>query len=1208
MASVLRWIGKKVSNVSNSAAESILGSILVRFLEEPIQENTFSLELFQDWTLQLTLRKTFLCASLVNKYTPFLHFRSIYFSLLKLDVKYNLSKFKLEIDKIVLDIDAKMPDKIELPDEDIEASLTNLKATLPPEAKKSNSLTDFFLNQVHEMQLSISHFTTIIRVRSDLKPIYILFNDFNVSLREPMNIEGHASLKNFSFIVGEKRDQKKVVFIHNIDVTASKDFIFDISLDLVDIFIDKETCDIVSVFLSYIPQRVEAAQQAKQAAQGENKFLDEIMSKLTANFTIKTLKINCNGITLELHDFAASYKDGILASFSALTATFNGKQVLDFGTSKIGYKFMENEKKPASFSDFPRIFLDVFSYNLSKKKGRSNEVDIGLGSFVVNLSKDLIKSVSEVIKWFDSFAALNKPKQRPITENKNPPFSYLMRLRSPLIRVSIEDFVLSIRDINTVFMISGAQLWTAIRSFGDIKDVLLATPISPNYNILQCTKEESVFQYSLEYKTVLGKVPTLSGNAFICGLLSRIPTDLSFIDTIVAVFEPLSLLSRPENEAQNPEEEEEKEKSPMEIDFDFNVSSLFADYMTINMPSRLFLTLETLKGVVKGNTSEKLNIGIETNPSIYLTNTRRDIPLDGIRIPFQYSRYGFAEIAKTNIHADIEANTATKKTKIVLSELDVDGGVCADSMKLIFSIINHVQYGLDLPEERRTKTRKFDAPQQLLEIENTIKESLLRSLNTDKPIRRRPVTMEQMMSKSVTFESVDDMIKSVPTMEEERNLFDDLPDAVFSAPAADGEPKSSNVSVEISCQKAKINFKIFGGKDLDSLFDLSTMKQYPRILEPQSQSLTDLHSLSGPSSTLSPKMDTKRFSSFDEDEFEVLCLRDEGKFLELCADINNLVVSVYENDPSPVGTRVQVSINNLQLKDCIPNSAASLLFGIDFVSEETKNVPVTLCLDILNTTKERMELSLRCTLPDLVVFITQEQVNFLLDFISVSMPAFPGDSIIDEPLAFQYFELVPSSVKIFAHFRLWLDVHIDDVVIKVPSCHLVACKGGDGLAGELAEFYVGELTRPGVSAVIGGLPVIKNLRRIGDAVRNMFTFDARKYGFGAGTVKSISALLQVIAMETLNAGANAATIGERFLSVAMDTFSGKEMSRASMEGGLATMIISGSGSSVKTAVKAIPTLILAPGILSLQKLKELFKNMRDRINPEYKKKNVYLKK
>ena len=91
MSSVFSWISRKFSHVSNMAATSILRRILTKVIDEEA-EDSVSLELFNDWSMTLKLRKVFLKPEVVNGLTDIISFNSLYISDLSFDGAYNLSK------------------------------------------------------------------------------------------------------------------------------------------------------------------------------------------------------------------------------------------------------------------------------------------------------------------------------------------------------------------------------------------------------------------------------------------------------------------------------------------------------------------------------------------------------------------------------------------------------------------------------------------------------------------------------------------------------------------------------------------------------------------------------------------------------------------------------------------------------------------------------------------------------------------------------------------------------------------------------------------------------------------------------------------------------------------------------------------------------------------------------------------------------------
>jgi UDP-N-acetylmuramyl tripeptide synthase len=87
-------------------------------------------------------------------------------------------------------------------------------------------------------------------------------------------------------------------------------------------------------------------------------------------------------------------------------------------------------------------------------------------------------------------------------------------------------------------------------------------------------------------------------------------------------------------------------------------------------------------------------------------------------------------------------------------------------------------------------------------------------------------------------------------------------------------------------------------------------------------------------------------------------------------------------------------------------------------------------------------------------------------------------------------------------------------------------------------------------------------------------------------------------MERLNVRANAATIAERFLFVAMDIPGGKRPAQEAMRKGAAALIV--EAQSVRNLVQKIPTIVVAPQTLSLQRPNEKIDAIR-RSQPESEK-------
>lgn len=537
-----------------------------------------------------------------------------------------------------------------------------------------------------------------------------------------------------------------------------------------------------------------------------------------------------------------------------------------------------------------------------------------------------------------------------------------------------------------------------------------------------------------------------------------------------------------------------------------------------------------------------------------------------------------------------------KAVKIETDLLSLNFTCCFDSIKLFISFLMHVQYKLDNAPEKQTKRKTFDLPKKLLDMTMTLNQSLrLDNFEFDpERIQQRGFMPDDTEYIPQQFNDIQKLIESTVNKkgnidkndedsETEKDDFQFIGEFGDEVTVSGDEP-ATNENVSISINRVTALFKLFNGKDFDQIYDLRKIERMPTIGGNDSEFISD---------------------------FDFITTRDDLNSIEAQAD-GNVQIKMYQNDPS-VSIRIDYSIEKFMIIDNIQKSDCRIMLGIEEDDEnenekDQKNIEKTIKgrVDILNSSSNRMEMNFRLQLPNLVTFINQEQINFFMELTQIRMPVFPSDLIVDEPPAFQLFEICPSDIQIAAHFRLWLDIHMDDIRITIPKCQFFAVRGFDELIGNLAEYYINEMSRPGAAAVIGGLPVIKNLRRIGGAFHDLFTFDVQKYGVGVGLGKSLSALLQIIALETINMGANATSIAERFLYVAMKFLGKKDNAKEAVETGLATLVIE-KPDTTKKKIQMIPTMILAPGVLTLKKLTEMMKSLRNKINPNYTKTHKYKK-
>jgi hypothetical protein len=841
-----------------------------------------------------------------------------------------------------------------------------------------------------------------------------------------------------------------------------------------------------------------------------------------------------NGLKASLVNFAIEVgSDGMRASIGRLDVVRGDEPLisLDFaGAPFLSAAFPDVGQELATFDGFP----DGPDFNALK-------VSVDLPHLALRISKALMDSIVDIS---DIFTSNFKPAPpRAVRPSKS---SLFVELRTKGVALTLDNFRLSVMNPRFAVYQTTTAADSLLRSVIDVESVRFDS--SPSNSVVRSLSNPSC-SVKVAVDHCLGKDAAVSLDCVISAFLLRIPSDLSIFDPLVKLVPK----TEPEPVAASP-------RAPICYSVNVLLHRPHIDYVTLAMPARAIVILPRLRLTCKG-TPPNLQGTAQASLEAYLSNVRAELPVSVFQKPeFPAPSFQFARI----ISVDIDMADFCYREDcffVRANRTDVSLTFCLDSARVFAALMGHIQYKLDLPPERQTPVRRFDLPTRLLDLTQTLMQSLnvpsIGSAPSRTPAPRVFDTMEQLIG-SVRLDREDDAPPDDPGG-------NDL--LIESA-----EPQSKKTAV-VQVSQLDIDVRFMGGRDFPEIWDLRTLDDPPPVLEEAGD---------------------------DPDcEFEIVTNRDEFNYIQLRA-VGVVHVSVYDNDPA-VSTRILLSFSEFDVLDNIQESASRVLFGID---EDGAKLVVQ--VDVLASCQNRMELSIRLALPKMSMFVTHEQILFFVACASAAIPVFPADLIVDEPLAFQLFSIRASKLHISAHFRLWLDVHLDDIDIAIPDCTLFAIRGFDGLVGSLVEFYFAELNRPHALAVIGGLPVVKNLRRITGAVRDLFTFDIQKYGVAMGFGKSFGALMQIVAMETLNAGANATTIAERFLGIAMNILNGKDVPEGAMRNGLATLIV--QAKAEKDIMKKIPTIVLAPGILSLQKLNEHIKGLRDRLNPKFaKQRNRYRK-
>jgi len=1140
MTTIFKWVVNQISSVSNSAAETLLQNIIKRFLEDPIPDDALSLQLFQDWTLKLQIKKVFLSVSLVNPYVPFLHFNSIYISSIKFDGSYNLSNLRAVLERIVIDIDAKAPENVGTPDANLTESISQLKEQLPIE-NKNKSFSDWIVDSVKNVNINLVHFTTIVRMcMEDENPLSIIAEKMELNYSHEGEISVKCLLSSLSLLIGLKRNQKKIVAINNVHFEMSKTLV-SLSIESLSIKIDEKISETIASLIKIIPQ----GRKKPQRIQKESDF------SMNITLSLKNLNIETsNGIILSVSELSIiSNLDNIDISIKSINLLHNDIKILSFDNMKDSFHLsLTNPSKGKdlnSFTDFPEEISGIVQYMSCLKVKKSMNGRIELPSIIVEITEKFIYSMIEILKWGTYFQFQNESEI--VTPNKST--SLVMSVILPSFSLLYRESKIMIRNIECILFSFNSNIQAISHIFSRISDIAIQLNIQNQIisSFHSMGSESNALSFLISSIKGLGKDDEMRLSVILSNLIFRYPIDFNILEFIAPI-------------TQNIPKGNGNGGAPKSISTQntiFNVRSkitgLYFDYCTVNIPSRVFLEIPQMELSTHFTVPQiTFSSNLDGKICLYITNQRKSYnyhQFGSNSLP--YSEMCLAPIVSI-VFSKYKVDYSHHKLKSSSGSLVIEGGFCFDSLKLLLSLVGHIQYGLDLPENIRPKTRKFDIPNQLMEMENQISQTLKQSLRIDE------ISIEKGMSrpKSVpVFESFEELSNSHSQSILESSVFDF---ASLSEPVFHSFDDLSVASESLEIRNVFVSIKLFAGRDLDSLYDLSPLASLPII-------------------------DSK---DIECDDFEIINLRDESKFIEIRASID-AKLDIFEDPLLPM--KVMLNIPDFSILDFIPMSQSKIIFGID----ESK--PILLQIDLHSATTNRTEISVYGKLPSMASFITQEQINFFIEFASIEMPVFPADLVVDEPLAFQVFELQSTKMRVYAHFRYWLDVHIDDVILDIPSCRVYACKGGDGLVGSLAEFYISAMSRPGAAAFVSGLPVIKNIRRITSAFHDLFTFDTKKYGFAIGLGRSFSALLQVVAMETLNAGANASTIAERFLEIALSTLNGSQEKQNPM----ATLVVNSSSK--------IPSILITPGIMSFSLIKKMLKSMRDKIDPQYLKVSKYKK-
>jgi hypothetical protein len=292
------------------------------------------------------------------------------------------------------------------------------------------------------------------------------------------------------------------------------------------------------------------------------------------------------------------------------------------------------------------------------------------------------------------------------------------------------------------------------------------------------------------------------------------------------------------------------------------------------------------------------------------------------------------------------------------------------------------------------------------------------------------------------------------------------------------------------------------------------------------------------------------------------------------------------------------------LRDFLPGSPARLLLSIE--DEE----PLTVTIDELHG-----QYRIHVDLPNLGIFLTHQQLEFLADFFSRRRPF--TDDLTFNRVQIREFALRGHSIWVCARLRYFLDISLEDVELKVAPCVLADVPDVPTLIGQVAAWYLEHMRIADISAVAGGLPVLNNLRRIAAAVGVAFAVDVHRLGLADGIGTAIGTVMRAVAAETVAAGSTITSLLSAILRSVIDVVSGETTNEVGFRVAVATLVVSARaradestiGAGAAEVVRQFPRVVLAPGIVALGYATKMLKYLKqslshDKKGQKYEKVNV----
>lgn len=662
MSWIPQWIKGKITNMTNGAAQSLLQNILKDFIDpSSFEDSHISVELFNDWSVTISLNSIFLNCSMVNSYIHNSVFQSVYISKSDFTAEINLSKINLNIARLVIEVDlcAIFQNKMKPPEIPLRLSqsISDFRQQMP--IKSDVSLKNWILHCVEDVHLNIDYLTIILTIHPKFEPINITFEKLSFSVDHTLT--DFISGKIFKVFGTIGHNLKKEIFnSHNLICYFSDEQV-TLKFPESSFFLYKDFINILAhiyFFISELPSKsdIKISLQfnlIKGSTSLNHSFLahnaDIIVDNDNINVSIKGIQIN------HKNDLLLKTNESINISVSNLS-----KKITN-----------DSETNERIIPDSPLTFLELS--NTIFEDPSIISIHTFLPKIELNLTQEnLIESI-QLGLWFLAFS---RDLPDGIAFNMQPS--------------NEEEFNCMIHFNDMIFKIYDINFFALINCFKDNEIAIVLHLI--NYEIYQ--KSDFIFLRSIQSSSdfFLSYADSPNPISFVSFLMTNsliscpfvLPTqnslnDYQFLLDFIVLLQTVinSVPSKFENSF---------------LKMHIEGSNIFADYVSLSTPFRAISSIDFISGDIEIDDKKNFKFSFDTKMNLYISNMRVPLPISIFMKPHTiFTSYDFSQILSLDIKSFNFQNQELPH-RLTIEHLHSYVMFCPDSLTLIISLFsNHNQ-------------------------------------------------------------------------------------------------------------------------------------------------------------------------------------------------------------------------------------------------------------------------------------------------------------------------------------------------------------------------------------------------------------------------------------------------------------------------------------------------------------------------------------